>query len=126
MSYPGGISDSSPPPPPPPPPSAYPPTGPAPYAPVSTPPYSAPVSQGPKWPQGLDIGLFVIGIGALLTFVGFLFGDGFAINAYGSSANATNAQGDLETFFVVSGFGILLIVGGWFWRVFMTARRGRP
>ncbi len=127
MSYPGGPSDlSSPPPPPPPPSPTYPPPGPARYAPAGATTYTPAAPSAPQWPRGLDIGLLVIGIGALLTFIGFLFGDGFASNAYGSSANFTNAQGDLETFFVVTGFGILLIVGGWFWRVFMVARRGRP
>ena len=129
MSYPGGPGDPNAPPPPPTPPSpTYPPPGPVRYAPVGASSYPPPpaVSSGPKWPQGLDIGNFVIGIGALLTFIGFLFGDGFAINAFSNPPNTTNSQGDLETFFVVTGFGILLIVGGWFWRVFMVARRGRP
>ena len=84
------------------------------------------MASGPKWPKGLDIGLLVIGIGALPTFIGFLFGNGLAINAFTTSPNLTNAQGDLETFFVVTEFGLLFIVGGWFPRVLMIARRGRP
>ncbi len=77
-------------------------------------------------PPWLDIGLLVIGIGALLTFIGFLFGAGFAGNAFVSGGNANTAQGDLEAFFVISGFGILVIVGGWMFRIIMTNRRGRP
>lgn len=130
MSYPGGPSDTSAPPPPPPPPApTYSPPPPVRYAPAGGSSYPPTASQGPKWPPWLDIGLLVIGIGALLTFIGFLFGDGFAANAFTTnptSSNITNARGDLEAFFVVTGFGILLIVGGWFFRVIQVARRGRP
>ena len=73
-------------------------------------------------PAWLDVGVLITGIGALLVFIGFLFGD-----AAVSSANSTNTyQGDFEAFFVVTGFGILLIVGGWLYRTVMIARRGRP
>ena len=123
MSNSGGPPDpNAPPPVPSPPPGApgYPPA-PPPYSSAGTPYAPRPVN----WPPWLDVGLLVVGIGALLTFIGFLFGAGFAANAYGGGTTA-NAQGDLEAFFVVVGFGILLIVGGWFWRVIMVARRGRP
>jgi hypothetical protein len=73
-------------------------------------------------PPWLDIGLIVMGVGALLVFIGFLFGDG-AISQSGTSGNFNTYQGDLETFFVVTGLGILLIVGGWIFRVVMAARK---
>lgn len=77
----------------------------------------------PRW---IDIGMIIIGIGALLVFIGFLFGDG-AIGALSQTGgNFSTYQGDLEAFFVVSGFGILLIVGGWLFRVAMAARRTMP
>lgn len=96
------------------------------YAPVGSPAYRPPASQTIRLPPWLDVGLLVIGIGALLTFIGFLFGDGFAGAAFKSNPDISNAQSDLEAFFVITGLGILLIVGGWFWRVLMVARRGRP
>jgi hypothetical protein len=76
----------------------------------------------PKW---LDIGLIVIGIGALLIFIGFLFGYG-GISQAGTGGSFTTYQGDLEAFFVVTGFGILLTIGGWLYRIVMTARQGHP
>jgi hypothetical protein len=76
-------------------------------------------------PSWLDIGVIVIGIGALLIFIGFLFGYGAITNA-GAGGNTSNYQGDFEAFFVVTGFGILLTIGGWLYRVVMIARRGRP
>ena len=77
-------------------------------------------------PPWLDIGLIVMGIGGLLTFIGFLFGVGFAGSIYQTNPNVNTAQGDLEAFFAVTGFGILVIVGGWMYRIIMTNRRGRP
>jgi len=88
----------------------------------------APTSQGPRMPKWLDIGLIVIGIGALLIFIGFLFGDAAVsqIATPGNGGSVTNYQGDLEGLFVVTGLGILLTIGGWLFRVVMTARRGHP
>jgi hypothetical protein len=79
-----------------------------------------------KLPAWLDIGIIVIGIGALLILIGFLFGDAAVSNlpTSGSSGSATNYQGDLEAFFVVTGIGILLVIGGWLFRVVMALRRG--
>ncbi len=109
------------PPPPAAPPAGYPPAPPAP--PWLTQP-ALPPPQGPHLPRWLDIGLIVIGIGALLIFIGFLFGDAAASQTGPGSLSAY--QGDLETFFVVTGFGVLLTIGGWIYRVVMIARRGRP
>jgi hypothetical protein len=74
----------------------------------------------PRW---LDLGLIVIGIGALLTFIGFLFGAA-AIGSYGPTGGTyASYQGWLEGFFVLSGIGILLIIGGWLFRTVMALRR---
>ena len=80
-----------------------------------------------KMPAWLDIGILVIGIGALLMFIGFLFGDGAISQApSGSGCSFTNYQGDLEAFFVLNAFGILLVIGGWLFRVVMAARKAAP
>jgi len=109
------------PPPPPPPPPEYQP------APAYQPPPApmAPAAAGLKMPGWLDIGILVIGIGALLIFIGFLFGDG-AAGQYAGNGSVDTFRGDLEAFFVLTGFGILLTIGGWLFRVVMTLRRGHP
>lgn len=92
-------------------------------APAWTPAANAPRSSMPRgWPAWLEIGVLVSGIGALLAFIGFLFGDA-AISQTGSGGNFTTYQGDLEAFFVLTGFGILLIVGGYLYRVVDAARK---
>lgn len=103
----GSLMTATPAPPPPPPPAAA-------YAPApsqSTAP--APV----KLPAWLDIGMILIGVGALLILVGFIFGDA----ASGQFANGTLAtyQSDMEFFFVLSGVGIFLAIGGWMVHVIM-------
>lgn len=101
--------------------TAPPPPGPPP---AWTPAPAAPLAPRPlSWPRWLDYGVVVIGIGTLLMFIGFLFGDGFA-SQLGTGGNANTAQGDLEAFFVLAGVGILLVIGGWLYRVVMAARAG--
>jgi len=81
-----------------------------------------------KMPPWLDIGILVIGIGTLLMFIGFLLGAA-AIGQLPTSSSAgstTNYEGDLEAFFVLTGIGILLTIGGWLFRVVMTLRRSQP
>ena len=119
---------ADPPQPPPPPPPEYQPA-PAYQAPPGyqpPPPAMAPAAAAMKMPPWLDIGLIVMGIGTLLIFIGFLFGDA-AFSQFptgGGSGSLTNFTGDMEAFFVVSGLGILLTVGGWLFRVIMALRRG--
>ncbi len=93
------------------------------------PPAAAPATWTPPAPRGpvpvtrppwLDYGMLIIGIGALLMFIGFLFGAGAAGQTVNGTANTY--QGDLEAFFTLNAFGILLVVGGWLYRVAMTAR----
>lgn len=83
-----------------------------------------PPPSGPHMPRWLDVGLLVIGVGTLLIFIGFIFGA--AAGGQFNGGTAATLSGDLEAFFVVTGFGILVVVGGWLYRVVMIARRGRP
>ncbi len=87
-------------------------------APASRVASSMPVTM-PAW---LDLGLLVTGIGALLAFIGFLFGSA-AVGQVGTGGSFATYQGDFETFFVLTGFGLLLIVGGWIFRVVDATRK---
>jgi hypothetical protein len=86
-------------------------------------PQPAPVRL-PSLPRGIDLSVIVIGLGALLTFVGFLCGAG-AAGQYGPGGTESAYRGWLEAFFVLAGFGILVMVGGWLFRVVTIARRPR-
>jgi hypothetical protein len=76
-----------------------------------------------KFPPWLDLGILLIGIGTLLIFIGFLFGDA-AVTQYGPGGSLSTYQGDMEAFFVLTGVGVLLTIGGWLFRVVMALRRG--
>ncbi len=78
-----------------------------------------------KWPRWLDESMLAIGIGALLAFIGFLFGAG-AASQVGPGSSVSTYRGDLEAFFVLTGIGILLIVGGYLWRWIRAARAVPP
>ena len=103
-------------------------------SPSATSPTSAPAAAGTapasrvassmpvKMPAWLDLGLLVTGIGALLAFIGFLFGSA-AVGQVGTGGSFATYQGDFETFFVLTGFGLLLIVGGWIFRVVDATRK---
>jgi hypothetical protein len=73
----------------------------------------------PALPKGLDLGVIVVGVGALLTLLGFLCG------AVGIGAVGSAYQGWLEAFFVVTGVGVFLVIGGWVVHILMGARPGR-
>ncbi len=103
-------------------------------APPPSPVYSAPSGLGTGWspqrttiqlpalPRGLDLGLIVVGIGALLTLIGFLCGAASVGQlAPGGSASAYRAW--LGSFFVLAGIGIFLLAGGWIYRTIAAARR---
>lgn len=68
-------------------------------------------------PRGVDLGILVIASGALLTLIGFLCG------AAAAGAAGSAYQAWLEGFFVITGIGIFLILGGWLTRTVMTARQ---
>jgi len=78
----------------------------------------------PALPRGIDIGLVVIGVGALLTLLGFLCGAA-ATGQLGSGGTLSAYQAWLGSFFVLSGFGIFLTVGGWLFRTVMAGRQSR-
>jgi hypothetical protein len=78
----------------------------------------------PPFPRWLDVGVIVIGIGALLTLIGFLCGAAATGElAPGASASAYRAW--LGAFFVLTGLGVFLAVGGWLFRTVMAARQSR-
>lgn len=81
-------------------------------------PYARPVAM-PSW---ISLGQIVTGLGAILIFIGFLFGY-LAVSSTGSS---NNYQSGLETFFVLTGFGILLAIGGWLFDSVWPKFKARP
>ena len=76
----------------------------------------------PEFARGLDLGLLVSGLGALLTLIGFLCGAA-ATGALGSGGSASAYQAWLEAFFVITGIGIFLTVGGWIYRTALATRQ---
>jgi len=84
-------------------------------------PQPAPVRM-PPLPKGFDIGIIVMGVGALLTLIGFLCGAG-AAGQFGSGGTASALQAWLGAFFVLAGIGIFLVIGGWLYRAVMATRR---
>ncbi len=74
-------------------------------------------------PRGVDLGVIVVGIGALLVFVGFLCGAA-AAGQFGVSLSAY--RGWMEGFFVITGVGLLLVAGGWLFRTVVQARSRWP
>jgi hypothetical protein len=72
-------------------------------------------------PSWISLGQIVTGIGAILIFIGFLFGY-VAVSNLGS----TNYQNALELFFVLTGFGILLTIGGWLFDSIWPKFQSRP
>jgi len=68
----------------------------------------------------ISIGQIVSGVGAILIFVGFLFG------YFWVSSTGSNNQGDLEAFFILTGFGILVVIGGWLAHSILPKYMSRP
>ena len=86
-------------------------------------PQSTPVRL-PPLPRWLDVGMIVIGIGALLTLIGFLCGAA-ATGQLTSGGSESAYRAWLAAFFVLAGLGIFLTVGGWLFRTVMAARQTR-
>jgi len=67
-------------------------------------------------------------------FIGFIFGalavSNFPTGTGGTSGNLSNYDGDLEAFYVITGFGILLVFAGWglhsVWPKFQARPRATP
>jgi len=82
----------------------------------------APPGAPAKIPSWLSLGQIISGIGALLIFIGFLFGD-LAVSNIGTTSNY---QSELETFFLLTGIGILLAIGGWLFHDVWPKFQARP
>jgi len=84
-------------------------------------------------PGWITLGQIIVGIGAIIIFIGFIFG-GLAASSIGTSAtsqgNLTNYVNDLEAFFVLTGLGILIAMAGWgfhsIWPKFQARPRPAP
>ena len=74
-------------------------------------------------PSWISLGQVITGIGAILIFIGFIFG---AVALSSIPTSVSNYQGDLETFFVLAGLGILLAIGGWLFDSVWPKYRARP
>lgn len=81
-------------------------------------PYARPVTI-PSW---ISLGQIFSGIGAILMFIGFLFG---AV-AVSSTGSYNTYQGEMETFFVLTGLGILIAIGGWLFDSVWPKFKARP
>jgi hypothetical protein len=80
----------------------------------------------PKW---ITLGQVIVGIGAIIIFIGFIFG-GLAASSIGTSAtnqgNIQNYANDLEAFFVLTGLGILIAMAGWGFHSIWPKFKARP
>jgi len=83
-------------------------------------------------PGWITFGQVLVGIGAILIFIGFIFGGLAASNIPTSATNGSvsNYAGDLEAFFVITGIGILIAFAGWgmhtVWPKFQARPRPAP
>ncbi|HYA71399.1 MAG TPA: hypothetical protein VEH28_08565 [Thermoplasmata archaeon] len=82
-------------------------------------PHATPVTI-PSW---VTLGQIVTAVGALIAFIGFIFG---AAGVAAASSSTSTYQGDLETFFVLAGLGILLAIGGWLFDAVWPKYKSRP
>jgi len=66
----------------------------------------------PKW---LTLGQLMVGIGAILMFIGFMLGALAASNipTNGTNGSLSTYQADLVAFFVLTGIGLLVAFAGW-------------
>jgi hypothetical protein len=69
----------------------------------------------PSYLREIDIATIVMGVGTLLTFIGFLCGAA-AAGQFGSGGSVSAFRGWLEAFFVLAGVGLFLVIGGWLFR----------
>jgi hypothetical protein len=80
-------------------------------------------------PGWITLGKVIVGVGAIIIFVGFIFG-GLAASNIGTSAtnqgNAQNYVNDFEAFFVLTGVGILIAMAGWGFHSIWPKFKARP
>jgi len=96
-------------------------------------PMAAPTT-GTTLPKWISLGQVIIALGTLLVFIGFIFGylgmTNWPTSTTGPSGNLANFAGDLETFFILTGIGLLLVIGGWLmdsvWPKFQARPRPAP
>lgn len=106
----------------PPPPAPVPPPGFQPYPSSGSSWVPPPASMRmPSLPKGIDLGIIIIGLGALLTLIGFLFGSA-ATGQLTSGGSASAYRAWLGAFFVLTGIGLFLVIGGWLYRTVRAAR----
>lgn len=74
-------------------------------------------------PSWVSLGQIITAIGAILAFIGFLFG---AAGVSSATSSSSTYQGDLETFFVLAGLGILFAIGGWLFDAVWPKYKARP
>ena len=79
-------------------------------------------------PNWITLGQVVVGIGAILIFIGFILGALGMSNlpTSATSGNISTYQADLEAFYVITGLGILLAFGGWGLHTVWPKFRARP
>jgi len=80
-------------------------------------------------PGWITLGQVIVGVGAIIIFLGFIFG-GLAASNIGTSAtnqgNLGNYVNDLEAFFVLTGLGILIAMAGWGFHSIWPKFKARP
>ena len=90
---------------------------------------AAPAAAPATLPSWITLGQIFVAIGAILIFIGFIFGALAASNLGTSSTNlgnASNVQADYEAFFVITGIGILIAMGGWGFHSIWPKFKARP
>jgi hypothetical protein len=83
-------------------------------------------------PGWITLGQVVVGVGAIIIFLGFIFG-ALALTNWPTASNQGSFQNyanDMEVFFVLTGLGILLSMAGWgfhsIWPKFQARPRPAP
>jgi len=80
-------------------------------------------------PGWITLGQIIVGVGAMIIFLGFIFG-ALAAGSIGTSAtnqgNAQNYVNDLEAFFFLTGLGILIAMAGWGFHSVWPKFKARP
>ncbi len=80
-------------------------------------------------PGWITLGQVVVGVGAIIIFIGFIFG-ALAAGSIGTSAtnqgNLQNYVNDLGAFFILTGLGILIAMAGWGFHSIWPKFKARP
>ena len=90
---------------------------------------AGPTASPATMPNWITLGQIIVGVGAIIIFIGFIFGALAASNIGTSATNQGNVQNyvnDLEAFFVVTGLGILISMAGWGFHSIWPKFKARP